>query len=64
MMLQDGVDGQGVVEVDPIGLLLGPGALVAGAAGALIGGLASVFFWLGSKTLREDLASRDDGLEK
>jgi len=25
----------------------------------LVGGLASVFFWLGSATLREDLASRD-----
>jgi MFS family permease len=30
---------------------------------ALVGGLAAIFFWIGSATLREDLASRDDDLE-
>jgi predicted MFS family arabinose efflux permease len=30
---------------------------------ALLGGLATFFFWLASATLREDLASRDELLE-
>jgi predicted MFS family arabinose efflux permease len=30
---------------------------------ALLGGLATFFFWLASATLREDLASRDESLE-
>jgi hypothetical protein len=27
----------------------------------LVGGMAGIFFWMGSATLREDLAARDAG---
>lgn len=33
--------------------------MAALVAVTLVGGLAGVFFWIGSATLREDLASRD-----